>query len=81
VPVLNVVPNLEQNPRRIDPERVLDIQTPVTIGGLPAGMVGGAPSVALIVDLPDGRVAFIQTSLKLLLTAADALKATYGDPR
>lgn len=53
----------------------------VAIAGLGRGMVSGAPSVMIRIDQPDGRVVIAETSLKLLLTAADALKARYGDPR
>lgn len=48
---------------------------------LSRGMSSGAPSVALRLDLPDGRVVIAETSLKLFLTAADIFKAKYGDPR
>ena len=51
------------------------------VGGLAAGMVSGAPSVAIRVDLPEGKVAIAETSLALFLQAADALKARFGDPR
>jgi hypothetical protein len=49
--------------------------------GLDRGMVSGDPSVTMRLDLPDGRVTIAQTSLALLLTVTDALKARYGDPR
>ena len=52
-----------------------------TITCLPDGMKSGRPSVGIWALMPNGEVAFIQTSLRLLLTAADALKARYGDPR
>lgn len=45
---------------------------------LPAGMVGGNPSVAFRVDLPDGRVVFAETSLKLLGVAVDAMRAKFA---
>lgn len=53
----------------------------VAMAALGAGMVSGAPSVTIRIDLPDGRVVLAATSLKLLLTAADAFRARYGDPR
>jgi hypothetical protein len=53
----------------------------LTIAGLEGGMASGAPSVALVAVLPDGSAFFGETSLKVFLTAADALKARYGDPR
>lgn len=53
----------------------------LAIAGLERGMVSGAPSVMVRIDWADGRVAIAETSLKLFLAAADALKARYGDPR
>ena len=58
-----------------------EIMQPLQIAGLAGGLASGKPSVTLRVDLPDGRVVLAQTSLALLLTAADALRARYGDPR
>lgn len=53
----------------------------INLAGLAGGMVSGKPSVGIRVNLPDGRVVIAQTSLRLFLTCADALKARYGDPR
>ncbi len=58
-----------------------NIANPLQITGLAGGMASGKPSVTLRIDLADGRVVLAQTSLALLLTAADGLKARYGDPR
>lgn len=49
--------------------------------GLSGGMQSGAPSVSIIFKLADGSYVHGQVSLKLFLTAADALKARYGDLR
>jgi hypothetical protein len=51
------------------------------VAALPGGMMSGAPSVSIRIDLPDGRVVLTETSLALFLTAADMLKARHGDPR
>lgn len=51
------------------------------VAGLARGMESGRPSVMFRLDMPDGSVAIAQTSLVLFLTAADALRARYGDPR
>jgi hypothetical protein len=53
----------------------------IEIACLVRGMQSGSPSVALRVNCPDGSVVLAETSLALLLTAADAFKARYGDPR
>lgn len=54
---------------------------PIQVSALADGMVSGAPSVAIRIDLPNGEVVLAETSLALFLMAADALKARYGDPR
>lgn len=48
---------------------------------LAGGMASGKPSVALVVETPDGRAFLGETSLALFLSAADAFKARHGDPR
>jgi len=57
---------------------VVDCGTVVKMAGLRGGMGSGKPSVAIRVDLPDGRVAIVQTSLAALETATRALVARYG---
>lgn len=52
-----------------------------TVTALEAGMTSGTTSVAFIIPLEDGSWVFAETSLKLLLCAADAFKIKYGDPR
>jgi hypothetical protein len=53
----------------------------VAIGGLCAGTDSGKPSVAFVIETEDGRYVLGQTTLRLLLTALDAIKAVQGDPR
>lgn len=62
-------------------KEIIHVTDGLHVAGLAKGMKGGAPSIAIRVDLPDGRVVIAETSLKLFLTAADMLKARYGDPR
>jgi hypothetical protein len=67
-------------------EKLAHTTEPIRIAGLAGGMIGGDgrrnPSVAIGVFLPhNGGCVLAETSLKLFLTAADALKARYGDPR
>lgn len=52
----------------------------LTFAGLPAGTTGGLPTVTIRIDL-DGSVVLTVTTLALLLTAADVLRARHGDPR
>lgn len=66
----------------VDRSRVVHVTEGMSIGGLTDGMVSGKPSVAIRVDLPDSdQVVIAETSLALFLSAADALKARFGDPR
>jgi hypothetical protein len=51
------------------------------LGALAAGMGSGLPSIALRIDLPDGRVVIAESSLRLFLTAYEALVIRFGDPR
>lgn len=53
----------------------------LTVTGLAGGMQSGKPSVALVIPLEDGSFVFAETSLALFLSAADALRGRYGDPR
>ena len=52
---------------------------PLQIATLPDGMTSGKPSMALRIDLPDGRTVVIETSVRLFLVAAHAIEARYPD--
>jgi hypothetical protein len=63
-------------------EKLGHTKEPVRITGLAGGMESGKPSVCIGLFLPhNGGCVIGETSLALFLTAADALKARYGDPR
>lgn len=53
----------------------------VEVGVLSEKTVSGMPVVGLLAELPNGDVVLIKTTLRLFLSAADALKAAHGDPR
>lgn len=53
----------------------------IEVAGLTAETSGDRPSVTILFELEDGTYAIGQTTLRLFLTAADALKARHGDPR
>lgn len=82
MPSMNIVlqepawPELQANDARVH-----HTTRPIGVTGLSGGMASGKPSVALRIDLDDGSSVIAETSLALFLTAADALKARYGDPR
>jgi len=61
--------------------KLIEIPGSFEVAVLEGGMDSGAPSVAFRFDLPDGKVVFAQTSLKLFLSAADLFKVKFGDPR
>lgn len=52
----------------------------IEIAALRSGLHSGRPSVAIRIDLPDGRVVVAETSLRLFLQAAAALRGRYGEP-
>lgn len=51
----------------------------LSISCLPKGMTSGAPSVAIRIDLPDGRIIVAETSMRMFQIAAVAMRARYGD--
>jgi hypothetical protein len=51
----------------------------LSIAALAHGMQSGKTSVMIRMNLPDGSVALGETSLALLLAAARAFEAVYGD--
>lgn len=77
---INIIPNGDGSFPHMAGKVVHEVEH-LSITGLSGGMASGRPSVAIIIELPDGSFVFAQTSLRLLLTAADALKAAHGDPR
>jgi hypothetical protein len=50
------------------------------LSALPHGMASGGLSIGIVVELPDGRVVFAETSWALLYVAARAIEAAYGAP-
>lgn len=78
---LQIVPDLEQQGFRDEPYAVVMYQGPVVVGGMNQATVEGNPAVMVGINTDDGAILVIQTTLALFLTAADALKAKYGDPR
>jgi hypothetical protein len=82
VPSLNVIleepawPELRTRP----PEDVIHITTPISVAALEGGMESGATSVAIRLDLPDGRVVIAETSLALFLAAGRAIVARFPSP-
>lgn len=62
------------------PEKIIHVTSGMAISGLAGGMGSGKPSVALRIDLPDGRSVIAETSLALLVMATRALVAKFGDP-
>lgn len=54
----------------------------MVIGGMPQGTEDANPTVMIGLEQPGGNGYLVaETTLALLLTAAEALKARHGDPR
>lgn len=49
----------------------------IQVAALEGGMASGKPSIAIRLDLPDGRVVVAETSLELFLAAASALRTRF----
>ena len=90
MPALTIVLDVEQDGftamrglEAVDDPRLIHLgeDAHMEIGALAHGMASGAPSAAFCFALPNGQVVFAETSMRLLLSAVDALKARYGDPR
>ena len=52
-----------------------------TILCLAGGMQSGAPSIAIVLTLPDGRVTFCQTSARAFVAAARAITGRWPELR
>lgn len=77
---LRVIPDLEKQGLREDTYQVVKYMEKLTIGGLKEGTVAGKPIVMICLDMGE-HFLIAETTLALFLSAADALKAKYGDPR
>ena len=61
-------------------DQVIDLaDKPFTVAALDQGTAGGNPSVMIRLDLPDGRVVLQQTTAKLWITVARALRGRWPD--
>lgn len=81
---LRVIMDLEQQGFSDEAYEVHPYQDEITIGGMPRGTEAGKPTVLIGLKHPDPECdgyLVVETTLALLLTAADTLKAKYGDPR
>jgi hypothetical protein len=82
MPVLNIILQEPAWPELNAPDaKVVHTTAPIGVTGLAGGMQSGKPSVAFRIDLPDGTAVIAETSMALFLSAADVLRAKYGDPR
>lgn len=69
-------PDLEGMAERLADGRVIhSTDAAIQLARLPGGMKSGASSVTVRIDLPDGRVALIETSLAALKAGVGALVA------
>lgn len=77
---LRIIPDLEAQGFKDGEYVVEEHKGEVVIGGMDKGTVQGKPVVMIGIER-EGKVIVMQTTLALFLTAADSLKAKYGDPR
>lgn len=77
---LRIVPDLTQQGFRDGRYPTEEHTGPIVVGGMPEGTESGKPVVMIGFDLGE-QVLVAQTTLALFLSAADAFKAKYGDPR
>lgn len=59
-------------------DQVVHLTEPFTIAALEGGMISGRPSIAIRIDLPDGKVVIQETSILAFLAAADTIKAKFA---
>ncbi len=79
MPSMRVVLDPDGTFPELQHKKVHKVQSEIVMTVLEHGMKSGAPSVALVIPLEDGSVVFAETSAKLILTAAAAIKGKYGD--
>lgn len=77
---LRIIPDVEQQGFRDGRYPVEKFEGQITVGGIGEGTLDNKPTVMIGFDLGE-QVLVGETTLALFLTAADALKAKYGDPR
>lgn len=79
---LSLILDLEQQGFREQPYVITEYEGPVIMGGMANGTAAGNPVVMIAIEDPETEgYVVIQTSLALFLSAGDAFKAKYGDPR
>lgn len=52
---------------------------PLQVATLDGGLASGRPSVAIRIDLPDGKTIVAETTARLFCSAAKAIQAKYPD--
>ena len=78
MPQLDIFLNAEGMLEGADPDKIVQLKSPLKIGGLSGGMTSGKPSVSFGFTMPDGTVVFAETSMRLFHMAAKAFAARYG---
>lgn len=83
--VINTILNFDEKPnplRGLSPGRVFDYRGPLTVGTLRKG-TDDAPAVVIMLQIDDGRVARIETTVAAFLKCAEAIAINEdrGGPR
>jgi hypothetical protein len=71
----NAWPDLQDK----DVIHIADGGPPIQVAILDHGMTSGRPSVAIRIDIPDGRTIIAETTARLFCNAAKAFMAKYPD--
>jgi hypothetical protein len=77
---LQIIPDLEAAGFKDGTYSIVEYTEDVVVGGMSKGTTSGKPVVMIGLDMGD-HILVVETTLRLFLTAADTLKAKYGDPR
>lgn len=78
---IRVIPDLEKTGFSDEPHEVIEYTGPLIVGGKADGTENNKPSVLVAFEVGDEEWLVKETTLSLFLTAADTLRARYGDPR
>lgn len=65
--------------KELEKALLVPANSPIHVALLDGGMASGRPSVAIRLDLPDGKSVVAQTSARLFVTAARAIMARHPD--
>ena len=76
MPMISVIRDIDRSDHPpIDPETIIHVTSPITIGTLAAGMTSGKTSVMIIIPLPSGQTVIAESSLECMKAVGQVLSA------